>query len=65
MSGRKFYSASDLVVRWGVSPAHVYRMIERGEVRAARFGAVIRVPVEEVERVERAQLGYVAGASAK
>lgn len=34
----------------GISPREVYRLIERGEVRAYRVGRALRIPASEVER---------------
>lgn len=36
--------------RLAISPRHVYRLIEQGEVKAYRIGRAVRIPSTEVER---------------
>jgi|GEM_PF-4609245 len=46
-------SARDLMARWRVSRAHVYRLIARGTIASIRIGGSVRVPLTDVERYER------------
>jgi excisionase family DNA binding protein len=34
------------------SPAHVYHLIQRGELHAVRVGGALRVPVSEIDRLK-------------
>lgn len=51
MSAKPF-SVPNLADRWECSEGLVRKMIERGELRSFRIGALIRIPADEVERVE-------------
>jgi excisionase family DNA binding protein len=35
----------------GVSKAHIYNMIKRGELRAVKIGGATRIPASEVQRL--------------
>jgi len=48
----KPFTVPSLAQRWGCSEGLIRKMIDRGELRSFRLGVLIRVPVEEVERVE-------------
>lgn len=45
-------SIEELTERWGVSPKWVRRRIESGEIEARKFGALVKVAIEEVHRFE-------------
>ncbi len=45
-------SARDLMVRWRVSRAHVYRLIESGAIASTRIGGSVRIPIVDIERFE-------------
>lgn len=46
------YTVPNLASRWGCSEGLIRKMIDRGELRSFRLGILIRVPADEVERVE-------------
>lgn len=46
------FTVPSLAARWGCSEGLIRKMIDRGELRSFRLGVLIRVPAEEVERVE-------------
>lgn len=46
------FTVPNLAARWDCSEGLVRKMIDRGELRSFRLGVLIRVPAEEVERVE-------------
>lgn len=48
----KPFTVPNLAQRWGCSEGLIRKMIDRGELRSFRLGILIRVPAEEVERVE-------------
>lgn len=43
--------AKDVAERYGVSRAHVYNLVERGELPHRRIGGAIRFNLAEVDRV--------------
>lgn len=49
---RAAYSVAQLAQRWGVSPGHIYGMIRSGALQYFKLQTLIRVRVEEVERIE-------------
>lgn len=49
--GRPF-TVPNLAARWECSEGLIRKMIERGQLRSFRLGVLIRVPAEEVERIE-------------
>lgn len=48
-------SPAEAARRLYVSKAHVYRMVQSGDVRAARLGKRILIPVSELERILEAR----------
>lgn len=48
----KPFTVPTLAERWECSEGLVRKMIERGELRSFRIGALIRIPADEVERIE-------------
>jgi excisionase family DNA binding protein len=48
----KPFTVPTLADRWECSEGLIRKMIERGELRSFRIGALIRIPADEVERVE-------------
>ncbi|WP_405053571.1 excisionase family DNA-binding protein [Sphingobium sp. WCS2017Hpa-17] len=48
----KPFTVPNLADRWGCSEGLIRKMIDRGELRSFRLGVLIRVPADEVERVE-------------
>lgn len=48
----KPFTVPNLAHRWECSEGLIRKMIDRGELRSFRLGVLIRVPVEEVERIE-------------
>jgi excisionase family DNA binding protein len=46
------FTVPSLAERWGCSTGLVRKMIDRGQLRSFRIGALIRIPADEVERVE-------------
>lgn len=52
-NGRPF-TPETLAERWECSPRHIRKLIGSGEIAAFRLGGkLVRIPAEEVERVER------------
>ena len=47
----KALSPAEFARRVYVSKAHVYRMIKSGEIRSARLGKRILIPVSEMDRL--------------
>jgi excisionase family DNA binding protein len=48
----KPFTVPTLAGRWECSEGLIRKMIERGELRSFRIGALIRIPADEVERIE-------------
>ena len=57
VAGMNAYSAKTLAERWGCSKTHVYARIRSGELRHFKFGTLIRIPKDEVERIEAGECG--------
>ena len=50
--GERPYSPETLAERWGCSAEKIRRMYHDGELAGFRLGKLIRIPANEVERVE-------------
>jgi excisionase family DNA binding protein len=50
--GERPYSPETLADRWGCSSEKIRRMYHDGELAGFRLGKLIRIPANEVERVE-------------
>lgn len=48
----KPFTVPSLAARWECSEGLIRKMIERGELNSFRIGVLIRVPADEVERIE-------------
>lgn len=46
------YSPETLATRWNCSAQKVRQMVHAGELQGFRLGKLIRIPAQEVERVE-------------
>jgi excisionase family DNA binding protein len=46
------FTVPTLASRWECSEGLIRKMIDRGELRSFRIGALIRIPAGEVERIE-------------
>ena len=46
------FTVPGLAARWECSEGLIRKMIERGQLRSFRIGVLIRVPADEVERIE-------------
>lgn len=51
----EFYTVREVADRLRVSPKTIYRMAERGELRAIRLGDVYRIPRESLEALLRGE----------
>jgi len=47
------FSIQEVADSHGLQARTIRRMVERGELRVMRFGASIRIPKREIERLER------------
>lgn len=52
MNAARPYSPESLADRWGCSAEKVRLMCRHGELAAFRLGKLIRIPANEVERIE-------------
>jgi excisionase family DNA binding protein len=52
MSMNRPYSPATLAERWDCTPQAVHRLIRKGALSCFRVGALVRIPAEEVERIE-------------
>ncbi len=48
---RAAYRVNEFASTLGVSRAHVYNLISRGEIRAVKIGNSTRVPATELQRL--------------
>ena len=53
MSNSNCYTVRQLADRWKVSEACIRRLYTNQEIRVFRFGRTVRIPKEEVDRIER------------
>ena len=51
----EFYTVQEVADRLRVSRKTIYRMAERGEIKAIRLGDVYRIPRESVEALVRGE----------
>lgn len=51
---RLAYRVPEVAERLGVSRAHIYNLISRGELRAVKIGTATRVPATELARLTEA-----------
>ena len=51
----EFYTVKEVADRLRVSAKTIYRLVERGELRAIRLGDVYRIPREEFEALRRGE----------
>lgn len=49
MIGKKYYTAKEIANTLAVTPMTIYRMAERGELKAIRVGKSIRFDADDVE----------------
>jgi excisionase family DNA binding protein len=47
------FSIEEVATMHGLHAKTIRRMIDRGELRVMRFGASIRIPKSEIERIEQ------------
>lgn len=50
---KKFMDVKDFIVATGLSKAFVYKLINKGNIRAVRFGRRLLIPISEVEALLR------------
>lgn len=48
-----FLSVTQFSSRFGLSRTHVYDLLREGRLQAIRLGTATRIPMSEVERVQR------------
>lgn len=48
---QRTYSVTDVAHIFGVTPSHVWRLCQRGEIPSVRLGGRILIPREAVERL--------------
>lgn len=51
LRGKQAFSVQEVAAIFGISPITVYRLVQRGELKAVRFGRRVRIPRSEVERL--------------
>ena len=49
---RKSFTVNEVSDRWGCDPQLVYRRIRRGHIKAFKVGALLRIPADEIDRIE-------------
>lgn len=49
---RQVFNVQELAERWKCSRGQLYAMVRQGKLKAFHVGALIRIPLAEVERVE-------------
>ena len=50
---RSALSPIELATRWGNSRQHIYDLMKEGQLRSFRSGRHHRIPISEIERIER------------
>jgi excisionase family DNA binding protein len=54
---RRAYTIEEAAATVGLSPAHIYRLAQRGEIRAVRSGRRWLVPVEALDELLKPDAG--------
>ncbi len=52
MGDERPWTVPNLALRWACSEGLIRKMIEKGELRSFRLGVLIRIPADEVARIE-------------
>jgi excisionase family DNA binding protein len=50
MDDKKFYSIADLADLFGVSRLTIHRRIKAGDIKAIKFGNLVRVPAASLKK---------------
>lgn len=53
MDNSNCYTVREVADRWKVSEACIRRLCTNRQIRVFRFGRTVRIPKEEVDRIER------------
>jgi len=48
---QRTYSVTDVAHILGVTPSHIWRLCQRGDIASIRLGGRILIPREEVDRI--------------
>lgn len=48
---QRTYSVTDVARIFGVTPSHVWRLCQKGEIISIRLGGRILIPRDEVDRI--------------
>lgn len=52
----EYFTTGQLAERWGISRRTIYNMTNDGRLSCVRLSKWLRIPVSEVERIEKEQL---------
>ena len=48
---QRTYSVTDVAHIFGVTPSHIWRLCQKGDIASIRLGGRILIPREEVDRI--------------
>jgi excisionase family DNA binding protein len=48
---REVVSVAEFASKFGVTPRHIYNLIDRNEVASVRIGGAVRIPISEIARL--------------
>lgn len=57
----KYITVEQLAERWSVSQAHIRRLYLNGSLKTLRLGRVVRIPLKEIERLEKKAVAQSMG----
>lgn len=57
----KYMTVEQLAERWSVSQAHIRRLYLNGSLKTLRLGRVVRIPLKEIERLEKKAIAQSMG----
>lgn len=55
MGNQNYITVSDFARKFSISRQFVWKMIREGKLRAIRIGSLYKIPVSEVDRIEKGE----------
>jgi len=50
---KNYYTPDEVAAHFSIHPRTVYRLIERKDIRAIKIGGSLRIPLREIEKMQR------------
>lgn len=55
MENQNYITVSDFARKFSISRQFVWKMIREGKLRAIRIGKIYKIPMSEVDRIEKGE----------